>query len=39
MGLTDVTFVRAGGTLRVVQKQISTESFLEPFLNQIAAAV
>ena len=39
MGLTDVTFVRAGGTLRVVQKQISTESFLEPFLNQVAAAV
>lgn len=38
MGLTDVTVFHAGGTARVVQGQISNESFIEPFLNQIAAA-
>jgi FMN-dependent NADH-azoreductase len=39
IGITDVTFVHAGGTMRVVQGQISAEEFLAPWLKQVRAAV
>jgi FMN-dependent NADH-azoreductase len=39
IGLTDLTFVHAGGTMRVVQGQISAEEFLAPWLKQVSAAV
>ena len=39
IGITDVTFVQAGGTTRVIQGQVSSEEFLSPFVRQIAAAV
>ena len=39
IGITDLTFVHAGGTMRVVQGQISAEEFLAPWLKQIRAAV
>ena len=39
IGITDLTFVHAGGTMRVVQGQISAEEFLAPLLKQIRATV
>jgi FMN-dependent NADH-azoreductase len=39
IGITDVTFVQAGGTMRVTQGQISSEEFLAPLLKQIKAVV
>jgi FMN-dependent NADH-azoreductase len=39
IGITDLTFVHAGGTMRVVQGQISAEEFLAPWLKQVSAAV
>jgi FMN-dependent NADH-azoreductase len=39
IGITDLTFVHAGGTMRVVQGQISAEEFLAPWLKQVRAAV
>lgn len=39
MGITDVEFVRAGGTGAVIQGQISAEEFLSPFLKEVTSAV
>jgi FMN-dependent NADH-azoreductase len=39
IGITDVTFVQAGGTMRVMQGQISATDFLAPLTEQIVAAV
>jgi hypothetical protein len=39
MGITDVSFVQAGGTGAVAQGRISAEEFLLPHLKEIAAAV
>lgn len=39
MGITDVSFVQAGGTGAVAQGRISAEEFLSPHLKEIAAAV
>ena len=39
IGITDLTFVHAGGTMRVVQGKISAEEFLAPLLKQVSAAV
>ena len=39
IGITDVTFVQAGGTMRVAQGQASPEAFMAPLLKQIKAAV
>ena len=39
IGITDVTFVRAGGTMSVAQGQISSDEFLAPLQQQISAAV
>ena len=39
IGITDVTFVQAGGTMRVAQGEVSPEEFMAPLLKQIKAAV
>jgi FMN-dependent NADH-azoreductase len=39
IGITDVTFVQAGGTIRVAQGQVSPEEFIAPLLKQIKAAL
>jgi FMN-dependent NADH-azoreductase len=39
IGITDVKFVQAGGTMRVAQGQVSSEEFMAPLLKQIKAAV
>src|SRR6202047_163959 len=39
IGITDVTFVQAGGTMRVAQGQVLSEEFMAPLLKQIKAAV
>lgn len=39
MGLTDVRFIHAGGTAGVRQGRISTEEFVSPYLEEIAAAI
>jgi FMN-dependent NADH-azoreductase len=39
IGITDITFVHAGGTLRLVQGQVSSEEFLAPLLERAAAAI
>ena len=39
IGITDVTFVHAGGTLRVAQGQVSNDDFLAPYLKQVEAVV
>jgi len=39
IGITDVTFVHAGGTIAVLQGKISAEEFLAPLLEQIKAAI
>jgi FMN-dependent NADH-azoreductase len=37
MGITDVQFIRAGGTGAVMQGRISAEEFLSPYLSEVAA--
>ena len=39
MGLTDVRFIHAGGTGRVMQGRISADEFVSPFLEEITAAI
>ena len=39
IGITDITFVQAGGTMSVAQWQVTTEEFFAPLLQQAAAAV
>ena len=39
MGISDVRFVRAGGTARVTQGQNSAEEFLSPHLKEIVAVL
>jgi FMN-dependent NADH-azoreductase len=39
IGITDVKFVHAGGTGKVIQGKVSAEEFLAPYLEQIKAAV
>ena len=39
MGIRDVRFVQAGGTGQVQQGKIPVETFLSPYLNEVAAAV
>ena len=38
LGLTDVTFVQAGGTFAVMSGKVTTEDFLAPLKPQVAAA-
>ena len=39
MGITDMQFIRAGGTGAVAQGRISPKEFLAPYLNEIPRAV
>jgi FMN-dependent NADH-azoreductase len=39
IGITDVTFVHAGGTIQVAQGKVSPDQFIAPLLKQIAAVV
>ena len=39
IGITDITIVHAGGTIRVAQGQVSNDDFLAPYLKQVEAAV
>lgn len=39
MGISDLQFIQAGGTGGVAQGRISTEDFLSPYLDRVAAAV
>ena len=39
IGITDVTFIQAGGTMRVAQGQVSADELAAPLLQQIADAV
>jgi FMN-dependent NADH-azoreductase len=39
IGITDVTFVHAGGTIRVAQGQVSNDEFLTPYLKEVEAAI
>jgi len=39
MGIGDVRFVQAGGTGQVQQGKVPVETFLSPYLNEVAAAV
>jgi FMN-dependent NADH-azoreductase len=39
IGISDVTFVQAGGTMSVAQGKVSAEEFIAPFVAQIEAAV
>jgi FMN-dependent NADH-azoreductase len=39
IGITDVTFIQAGGTARVAQGQVSSQELLAPLLKQLEAAV
>jgi FMN-dependent NADH-azoreductase len=39
IGITDVTFVHAEGTIRVAQGQVSSDEFLAPYLKQVDAAI
>jgi FMN-dependent NADH-azoreductase len=39
IGITDVTFIHAGGTLRIAQGQVSSDEFLAPYLKQVEAAI
>jgi FMN-dependent NADH-azoreductase len=39
IGITDVTFIQAGGTARVAQGQVSSQEFLAPLLKQLEAAL
>jgi FMN-dependent NADH-azoreductase len=39
IGVTDVTFVQAGGTTRVAQGQLSPEEYLAPLVKQIESVV
>jgi FMN-dependent NADH-azoreductase len=35
IGITDVTFIQAGGTAQVAQEQLSADEFMTPLLQQI----
>ena len=39
IGITDVTFIQASGTMKIVQGKVTLDKFLEPLLRDIAAAV
>ena len=39
IGITDITFVQAGGTIQVAQGKVSLDQFIAPQLKQISAAV
>jgi FMN-dependent NADH-azoreductase len=39
IGITDVTFVQAGGTTTIMQGKISPEAFLAPFVKELVALV
>lgn len=39
IGMTDVTFIQAGGTMAVAQGKVSTEEFLQPFRQKTEAAI
>jgi FMN-dependent NADH-azoreductase len=39
IGITDITFVQAGGTIQVAQGKVSPDQFIAPLLKQIAAVV
>jgi FMN-dependent NADH-azoreductase len=39
IGITDVTFIQAGGTMQVAQNQISADEFVAPLLQRIAETV
>ena len=39
IGITNVTFIQAGGTARVAQGQVSSQEFLAPLVKQLEAAV
>ena len=39
IGITDVRFVQAGGTVAIQQGKVSAEEFLSPHLKEIAAAI
>lgn len=38
IGITDITFIPAGGTMRIAQGQISEQELLAPLLKSAAAA-
>ena len=39
IGITDVTFVQAGGTMAVTQQKVTAEAFNAPYVEQLTAAV
>jgi len=39
IGITDITFIQAGGTMQVAQEQVSADDFVAPLLQQIIDAV
>jgi FMN-dependent NADH-azoreductase len=39
IGITDITFIQAGGTMQVAQQQVSADEFMAPLLQQIMDAV
>jgi FMN-dependent NADH-azoreductase len=39
IGIIDVTFIQAGGAMQVMQRQVSTDEFMAPLLQQIMEAV
>jgi FMN-dependent NADH-azoreductase len=39
IGITDITFIQAGGTMQVAQEQVSADEFMAPLLQQITDAV
>jgi FMN-dependent NADH-azoreductase len=39
IGITNVTFIQAGGTAQVAQEQVSPDEFMAPLIQQITDAV
>jgi FMN-dependent NADH-azoreductase len=39
IGITDATFVQAGGTMRIARGQVSSEEFMAPLLERLKATV
>lgn len=39
IGISDVRFIQAGGTASVAQGRVSTEEFVSPYLNEVAASL
>ena len=39
IGITDITFIQAGGTMQVAQQHVSADEFMAPLLQQITDAV